>query len=252
MTNNERSIQQAMGSNPPHLKTFELVPGRDETDEEILAHLVKALRPIVDEAVNGESSVALKCLRQVHRLVRPDLYELPPSVARAMEIYQLMFKLSRVVKPIRGVSFLRKKKYVRLTEDEGWKNFNEYKLAKRHLQRRKSERFTLQTLAISIFLEQANKEGLEGLSQRSVERDLRAARLYSKKLGKKASSLHAAYRRGVITVLLLLTRLEETGELYEYGLQKILKVSVSGCDVPCHDEAAWDSPERLFEFQEDI
>lgn len=134
----------------------------------------------MDEAVRGNAS-AQKRVRDIHKLVRPNLYTLPPSVARSMAIYQLMAELSRYVRPIRGGGFLRERSYVRLTGDEDWQNFENYQLAKKHLQQRKSECSTLQSLAISIFLENADNDGFDGMSQRSIERDLRAARLYHEK-----------------------------------------------------------------------
>jgi hypothetical protein len=180
MATSKSKTAPTRASNEVHLDTMELVPGRKETTEEIISHLVKWLRPIVDEAVKGNDS-AQRRVRDIHKLIRPELYKLPPPVARAMAIYRLMGELSRYVRPIRGGSFLRQRSYVRLTEDEGWQNFRNYQLAKLHLQRRKSQRLTLQSLAISIFLENAGNDGFDKMSLRSVERDLHAARLYNEK-----------------------------------------------------------------------
>lgn len=170
------------------LETMELVPGRKETADEICSHLIKALIPIVNEAVKGKAA-AKKSVWEVHKLIRPDFYKLSPSVARAMEIYRLMVKLSRVVNPIRGDRFLRVKSYVRLTEDKEWENFKVYNYAKKYLHSRVKQGFTLQSLAIDIFLEEISLEGFERMSRRSVERDLRTARLYHRKqerLGRQA------------------------------------------------------------------
>lgn len=161
------------------MNTIELIPGRKENTEEILHHLVTALRPIVDRAAGGDMT-SEELLREVHRLVRPDLYRLRPRVARAMELYSLMGKLSHVVIPMKGGSLLRSRSYVRLTENKERKRFREYDLAKQHIKRRKKP-FTLQTLAISIFIEQADSKGLSGINQRTIEEDLRLARLYHKK-----------------------------------------------------------------------
>jgi hypothetical protein len=158
---------------------MELVPGRKENADEILHHLMIALRPIIDSAIGGDVA-SESVVREVHRLVRPDLYRLPPRVARAMEFYRLMGKLSYVVIPIEGQSLLRSRSYVRLTEDKGRKRFREYDLAEQHISRRKKP-FTLHTLTISIFIEQAADKGLSGINQRTIEGDLRLARLYHEK-----------------------------------------------------------------------
>lgn len=155
---------------------MELVPGRKENTEEILHHLLIALRPIVDKAIGGDAT-SEELVREVHKLVRPDLYRLPPRVARAMEFYRLMGKLSRVVAPINGSSLLSGKSYVKLTESKERKRFREYALAKQHMSRRQKP-FTLQSLAISIFIEQADSKGLSGINKRTIEEDLRLARLY--------------------------------------------------------------------------
>lgn len=161
------------------MNTMELVPGRKENADEILHHLMIALRPIIDSAIGGDVA-SESVVREVHRLVRPDLYRLPPRVARAMEFYRLMAKLSYVVAPIKGASFLRSRSYVGLTEDSGRKRLKEYGLARQHISRRKKP-FTLHTLTISIFVERAANEGLSGINQRTIEEDIRLAHLYHEK-----------------------------------------------------------------------
>ena len=179
--NNKKMLPRVKHNRKSGLKTVELMPGRHETDEEVLGHLIYGLRPIINDAVNEIDPSALERLLDIHKLIYPEHYEVSPSVARAMMIRRLMGKLSRVVKPIKGEGFLRDKSYIKLTDNEERHNFKEYKLAKRYLQQRKNGRFTLQSLAISIFIEQADKEGRDGISQRTIERDLRAARLFDKK-----------------------------------------------------------------------
>lgn len=174
------------------LKVLELEPGRELTEEEVTAHLTcgfnSVIASVVADAFAGDAS-ALERLLQLHQLIYPQRYELSAAISRAMAVRQLIADLSRVVTPIKGENFLADKSFVKLTDDAAWHRDRYYRLAKQQLQQRVTGKpMTLQSLAINIYIRKANKEGFDSIEQRSIERDLRAARDYDeeqKRLGRE-------------------------------------------------------------------
>lgn len=162
----------------PKIETLEVVPGHelDMADAEALylpamRLYLPAVRELIRRTFNGERR-ALETLRAVHGLLFP---QKSVHVERAMEVYQLMRELSHVVTPSRVGSTTLLSGAVRLRTDEEAQTLSIYKEAKSHWKSRR----TLQSLAISVYLERLHKESKyenEAIDERVIKDDLRQLR----------------------------------------------------------------------------
>lgn len=153
--------------------------------------IVERLMPIAIQADKGEER-AINRLKVIHKFAYPDEYEVPtaviseladkyhtsPHLARAWAIRKLMIDLSFVVKPMRRdknplQSAVRLREGKKEPILEGYREL--YQRAAKHIKRNT----TLQSLAMSIYLEDLEAEGIS-LETRQLKLDLQKLRQWEK------------------------------------------------------------------------
>jgi hypothetical protein len=149
-----------------------------------VSQIIHQLIRVACQADQGNEQ-SLDQLKAIHKLSHPQSYDLPatviknlvdsyhtsPHLARAWSVRHLMLDLSDVVEPVReGISVL--KSGIKLTTtDVHLLDPEVYGKAKKHIKRGS----TLQSLAMSIYLDDLNKEGIN-LDLRQLKLDLKKLR----------------------------------------------------------------------------
>jgi hypothetical protein len=159
----------------------------------VAEEIVSALLTIIALAGHGDeqSEMQLKALR---KLVKPRKYEIPiskireiaeryetsPPLARGWELHKLMSNLSLVVEPLKKDRAYTANQPIamRLNPPAVFVGLSD--LARQHVK----PNTTLQSLAIHIYLEHLQKEGItdenEAINERSLKRDLQRVREWEK------------------------------------------------------------------------
>lgn len=152
--------------------------------------IVDALVQIACDAGTGDER-ATNQLRLIEKIIHPEKYELeatkiaelagryetPPQLARAWELRRLMSGLATVLEPVDQSKTPSVDDRVRLIirKPKSRHELYYWERAKKHMKRNS----TLQSLAIRIYLEYLQDEGLtddESITERTLKRDLAKAR----------------------------------------------------------------------------
>jgi len=155
--------------------------------------IVSSLLTIISLAGHGDeqSQIQLKALK---KLVRPRKYEIPiskireivdryetsPPLARGWELHKLMSNLSLVVEPLKKDRPYTADQPITMRANPQAVFVGLSDLARQHLK----QNTTLQSLAIHIYLEHLQKEGItdenEAINERTLKRDLQRVRDWEK------------------------------------------------------------------------
>lgn len=177
-------------------------------DEHDLGRLIHGLADIAMLAAHGDEKSLLQ-LKAIEKLIRApkyclpftklreiiDRYETSPPLARAWELRRLMSNLCWVVAPIRSKPPYSIDQPVKLVKPSNSAFTHLSELAQRHLKRNS----TLQSLAISIYLEQLRDEGTDEnntITEKTLKSDLARAREWE-----RTASEDDKIRRGSYTGL---------------------------------------------------
>ncbi len=151
---------------------------------EKVSQIIHQLVRIAYRADEGDERF-LDQLKAIHKLSYPQNYDLPatviknlvdsyhtsPHLARAWSVRDLMLELSYVVEPVRGDISVLESKVKLTTTDMHLLNPEIYGKAERHIKKGS----TLQSLAMSIYLDDLSKEGIN-LNLRQLKLDLQKLR----------------------------------------------------------------------------
>jgi hypothetical protein len=187
----------------------------------ILAHRVLEKRPLqehdIGDLIRGLTNLAMFAaygdeksrtqLKAVEKLIRApkyclpftklreiiDRYETSPPLARAWELRRLMSNLCWVVAPIRPKPPYSIDQPIKLINPSNNAYADLSELAQRHLKRNS----TLQSLAISIYLEQLRSEGITDenntITERTLKADLTRAREWEKTVSEEDKIRRGSY-----------------------------------------------------------
>jgi hypothetical protein len=175
--------------------------------EHDIGGLIEGLTTIAILAAYGDEK-SITQLKAIEKLIRApkyclpftklreiiDRYETSPPLARAWELRQLMSCLCWVVAPIRPKPPYSIDQPVKLIQPSNSAYVELSELAQRHIKRNS----TLQSLAISIYLEQLRNEGVTDenntITERTLKADLTRAREWDKTVSEEDKVRRGTYK----------------------------------------------------------
>jgi hypothetical protein len=161
----------------------QVLKGKDDRNEFDVSELISGISNLLMLALHGDDKSAIQ-LKAIEKLIKPAKYELPftkirelidkyetsPILARGWELRRIMSSLCAVVEPLRKEPPHSPDQRIKMQQSPLGVFVGLSDLARSHLKRNS----TLQSVAISIYLEQLRKQGITDESSAITEKTLKA------------------------------------------------------------------------------
>jgi hypothetical protein len=160
-----------------------------EAQASVIAEFAEDFMRLVVLTNYYSDSLAVEQIQVIHKLIDPDAYELPTAVIkelakkyqgvpahnRARELRKIMWKISHALEPVKqgAKNLLDGPVKVRPLASVEWR-LGEEAVLHAEVTRHWKPNVTLQSLAIRIYLDELQREGVQGIDAAHLRADLRA------------------------------------------------------------------------------